>query len=48
VPIVLYDDGEGYVPTAAAALAALGYTNIETLEADSRAGARRALRFSRT
>ncbi|RZM21397.1 MAG: thiosulfate sulfurtransferase, partial [Sphingomonas sp.] len=32
VPIVLYDDGEGYVPTAAAALAALGYTNIETLE----------------
>lgn len=32
VPIVLYDDGEGYVATAAATLTALGYTNIETLE----------------
>ena len=31
VPIVLYDDGEGYVATAAATLTALGYTNIETL-----------------
>jgi rhodanese-related sulfurtransferase len=32
VPIVLYDNGEGFVPTAAAALAALGYTDVGALE----------------
>ncbi|SFN70506.1 rhodanese-like domain-containing protein [Sphingomonas sp. OK281] len=32
VPIVLYDDGEGYVPAAAKALTALGCTQITTLE----------------
>ncbi len=32
VPIVLYDDGEGYVPAAATALNALGYTHVTTLE----------------
>ncbi|MCK1357696.1 rhodanese-like domain-containing protein [Bradyrhizobium sp. 199] len=32
VPIVLYDDGEGLVATGAERLAALGYSNISTLE----------------
>jgi rhodanese-related sulfurtransferase len=31
-PIVLYDDGEGLVPTAAARLAALGYTDVKALD----------------
>ncbi len=31
-PIVLYDDGEGLVETAAARLAALGYTDVKALE----------------
>jgi rhodanese-related sulfurtransferase len=31
VPIVLYDDGEGLVPSACDRLAALGYTNIHAL-----------------
>jgi len=31
-PIVLYDDGEGLVETAAARLAALGYTDVRALE----------------
>jgi rhodanese-related sulfurtransferase len=32
VPIVLYDDGEGLVALAADRLAALGYTNVRSLE----------------
>ncbi|WP_407193456.1 rhodanese-like domain-containing protein [Bradyrhizobium sp. STM 3566] len=32
VPIVLYDDGEGLVATGVERLAALGYTNISTLD----------------
>jgi rhodanese-related sulfurtransferase len=32
VPIILYDDGEGLVPAAAAAFATLGYTDIGVLE----------------
>src|ERR1700744_1822285 len=32
VPIVLYDDGEGLVPSAHDRLAALGYTNVRALE----------------
>src|ERR1700752_2162060 len=32
VPIVLYDDGEGLVVSAADRLAALGYSNIRRLE----------------
>jgi len=31
-PVVLYDDGEGLVETAAARLAALGYTDVQALE----------------
>lgn len=37
VPIVLYDNGEGYVADAATQFAALGYTNVATL-ADGLAG----------
>jgi rhodanese-related sulfurtransferase len=33
VPILLYDDGEGLVPEAAAHLAALGYRDVRALEA---------------
>jgi rhodanese-related sulfurtransferase len=32
VRIVLYDDGEGHVPAVAAALTALGYTDVKALE----------------
>jgi rhodanese-related sulfurtransferase len=32
LPIVLYDDGEGLVPSAHDRLAALGYTNVRALE----------------
>src|ERR1700743_3037488 len=31
VPIVLYDNGEGLVPTAAEQFAKLGYTNVRAL-----------------
>jgi rhodanese-related sulfurtransferase len=31
VPIVLYDNGEGFVPVAAEAFAKLGYTNFRAL-----------------